>query len=106
MFTTEAPVSATQTRYEVAQSYPTTDGGNVGSGKDRKGTPVLVHTIGRSQSALEMHAVATAIVTGKVIHLPDLVAGFFNAGTLPARVKAIDKFEKDREKAAAAAEKA
>lgn len=98
-----APV--TQSRFTFSASVPVigSDGsqdGHVGEATDTKGTPVLAYRIGRAVQSVEMHAVSTALTSGKVIPLKDIVTGFHNAGTLGDLRKAIDNYLADLEKAA------
>lgn len=79
-------------RYTLSkESAPTAEGGTVAIGVDRKESAHLVHTVGRATEAIALHAVATAVATGKVIPFSDLVAAVKEAGNLDKLAQAVTK---------------
>lgn len=80
-------------RYTLANAVPTDDGGRVAVGVDKRGESALVHELGHSQAGCPMHAVATAITSGKVIPLDAIARAFVAQGKAPALKKAIEKVE-------------
>lgn len=91
-FTTRAPARK-QGRYTLSESRTVECGKHesVGVGADRKGEQALVYQSGQAQSGIPMHAVATAIASGKVIPLDALASALGETGKLDAFVKAAGK---------------
>jgi hypothetical protein len=82
LFSTKTRV-ARASRYTVANSRETAEGGRVGVGVDSKGNAYLVHEIGRATEAVALGAVATA-VAGGAIPLSALVRAFKETGQADA----------------------
>jgi hypothetical protein len=57
---------ARASRYTVANTRETREGGRVGVGVDAKGAAFLVHEIGRATEAMSLGAVATAVAAGAI----------------------------------------
>lgn len=89
-FTTAAPEKRAG-RYTLGQTVDTTDGGRVGVGVDKRGETALVYEIGHGQSGVPMHAVASAVASGKVIPLAAIVSAFRETGKLDSLAREIAK---------------
>lgn len=100
LFTTHATSTARASRYtptgDASETVETlTDGsvirGKVFAGTDRNGRVFLVHNVSGAETAIPLHAVATAVAAGKVISA-DAVAGVFaETGKLPKLAAAVAK---------------
>lgn len=64
------------------------------------GEDYLVHQFGAAQTALPMYAIATALTSGKVVPVADLVSAFASENKLASLKAAIEKHEKDQAKQA------
>lgn len=89
-FTTRAPARKAG-RYSLSESRTVECGDmeRVGVGTDRKGEQALVYASGHAQSGIPMHAIATAIASGKVIPLDALASALRETGQLDKFVKAV-----------------
>lgn len=90
-FTPDAAVPAPGNgRYTLGQSQDTSEG-SVAVGTDRNGRSFLVHAVGRATESIALHAVATAIGTGKTIGYADLVAAVKECGGLDKLASEVEK---------------
>jgi hypothetical protein len=91
-FTTHAPARKAG-RYTLSESrtVPCGDMERVSVGVDRAGEQALVFESGRSQAGIPLHAVATAIASGKVIPLDALASALKETGQLDKLAKAVEK---------------
>jgi hypothetical protein len=93
-FTTTAAPQATNSRYDgITRTVPSPEGGQVGVGVSKRGQAFLVHKLPRSEEAIALGAVASAI-TGDIIPLDALVKAFAESKRLPALVKAVEAASK------------
>jgi carbon monoxide dehydrogenase subunit G len=77
-------------RYTLGPAQATVEG-NVAVGTDRNGRSFLVHAVGRATESIALHAVATAIGSGKTIAYADLVAAVKECGKLDQLAKEVEK---------------
>jgi hypothetical protein len=63
----------------------------VGVGADRKGEHALVFQSGQAQSGIPLHAVATAVASGKVIPVDALASALKETGQAAELVKLLSK---------------
>ena len=87
LFSTKTRVQRSS-RYTLANTRETAEGGRVGVGVDAKGNAYLVHEIGRATEAVALGAVATAVAAGS-IPVGALVRAFKETGQLDALKKAL-----------------
>lgn len=98
MFSTHSTATARQSRFTAASdavetSQVLSDGtvitGRAYVGTDRNGNPFLVHTVNGAETAVALHAVATAVASGKVIPPAAVVGAYAETGALPKLAKAV-----------------
>lgn len=89
LFSTKSQVPGRVSRYTLADgAQPTAEGGTVGVGVDRNGAPFLVHKIGRTEEAIPLAAVATAVACG-AIPVEAIVGAFREEGKLKGLADAV-----------------
>lgn len=77
-------------RYTLGPDQETVEG-KVAVGTDRNGRSFLVHSVGRATESIALHAVATAIGSGKTIGYADLVSAVAECGGLDKLAAAVEK---------------
>lgn len=94
-FTVNAP-ERKQGRYTLSDSRTVECGDmeRVGVGADRQGAHSLVYQSGQAQSGIPLHAVATAVASGKVIPLDALAGALKETGQLGKLAQEIEKLNK------------
>jgi hypothetical protein len=94
-FSVNAARKAKMSRFNIGDTTPTAEpGGRVGIGVDKDGENFLVHQVGRSQESIILHAVATAVASGKIIPLAALVSALVETGQIGNMEKALAALRK------------